>query len=155
MMINSQQQSFREKIRLICDLTELQGTCYFEILPGKYQDKCWNQNSVFMTEEVFGYLEPIFERQAPNFDHYAFVEVVKNDWILILADFASLISILEQTHNIHELEGKMEFSCRYSMERFGDNFSLNAIDLIALIRDFSAWVKEQLKSKECISVLGI
>lgn len=75
--MNSQQQNFREKIRLIRDLSELQGTYYFEILPGKYQDKCWNQNSVFMTEEVFGYLEPIFERRAPNFDHYAFVEIVK------------------------------------------------------------------------------
>jgi hypothetical protein len=61
------EETSTECIRLIQNLTELHGTCYFEILPGKYEGNCWNHNSVFLTEEVFGYLEPVFERNEPDF----------------------------------------------------------------------------------------
>jgi hypothetical protein len=151
--MNNQQQNFREKIRLVHDLTELRGTCYFEILPGRYQGKCWNQNSVFMTEEVFGYLEPIFERRSPDFNHYSFVEITKNDWIIILADFSSLLSILSRAKNIREFESEIEY--RYSVDSFASDFHSNTFDLMILIRDFSDWVVENLNSQEYISVLGI
>ncbi|MEH1940550.1 MAG: hypothetical protein V7L01_10080 [Nostoc sp.] len=51
------EENTMERIRLIRSLSELDGTCYFEILPGRYEGNCWNQNSVFITEEVFGYFE--------------------------------------------------------------------------------------------------
>jgi hypothetical protein len=153
--MNNQQQSFRSKIYLIRDLTELRGTCYFEILPGKYQEKCWNQNSVFMTEDSFGYLESIFEHHVSNFEHYAFVEISNNDWMLILADFSSLLVVLNRAQNIKELKCEVEFKYKYLMDDFIDDFQSSAIDLMTLIRDFSEWVQEQLKSQEYISVLGI
>lgn len=46
-------------IRLIRNNKDRDGTCYFEFLPGIYRDKCWNEESVFMDEEVFGFIEPI------------------------------------------------------------------------------------------------
>jgi hypothetical protein len=153
--MNNQQQDFSEKIRLIHNLGELQGSCYFEILPGKYEDKCWNQNSVFMTEDSFSYLEPIFENRVSNFDHYSFVKIAKDDWLVILADFDSLLSILGRTENIEKLEREIDFVFRDSVGSFADDFQASKIDLMILIKDFSEWVQNQLKSQECISVLGI
>ena len=42
-----------EPIRLIRDTADLRGTCYFEFLPGEYNKKCWNVESVFLDEEAF------------------------------------------------------------------------------------------------------
>ena len=97
------EESRAERVCLIQSLSELHGTCYFEFLPGKY----WNQNSVFLTEEVFGYLEPVFKRHEPEFDHYAFIKIPKGMWILIISDFCRLIESLEQAQDIQELEGKI------------------------------------------------
>jgi hypothetical protein len=149
------EESSRDKIRLIRYLTELSGSCYFEILPGKYGGKCWNQNSVFMTEEVFGYLEPIFERHIPDFDHYAFVEISRDDWMLIIADFNNLLQVLDQAQDIKELVGKLGFIFKDSIERFENHFSSNIIMLAGTVRDLSEWVNEQIKSQDYISVLGI
>jgi hypothetical protein len=149
------QESSTERICLIQSLNELHGTCYFEILPGRYLGNCWNHNSVFMTEEVFGYLEPIFERNQPDFDHYAFIEIKKEVWLLIISDFCSLMKALEQAQDIQELEGKVGFIFKGSMERFASNFRSNAADLIGVLSELSQWLENQLKSYNHISVLGI
>jgi predicted DNA-binding protein len=144
-----------ERIYLIQRLSELHGTCYFEILPGKYEGKCWNQNSVFLTEEVFGYLEPVFERNELDFDHYAFTEIQKEVWICIISDLCRLIEILEQAQDIHELEDKLGFIFKDSMARFVSNFRSNISALIDLLRKLVQWLENQLQSYDHISVLGI
>jgi hypothetical protein len=149
------EESSAKHIRLIQNLNELHGTCYFEILPGRYEGNCWNQNSVFMTEEVFGYLEPMFERNEPNFDHYAFIEIKREAWLLIIRDFCSLIEVLEQAQDIQELEGKIGFIFKDSMDRFANDFRSNAVDLIDVLRELSQWLENQLKSYDYLSVLGI
>jgi hypothetical protein len=149
------EESLRDKIRLIYHLTELHGSCYFEILPGIYKGKCWSQNSVFMNEEVFGYLEPIFEYHVSDFDHYAFIEISRDDWMLIIDDFTNLLQVLDKAQNINDLIGKVGFIFKDSIELFESNFSSNTIMLANTIRHLSEWVTEQLKSQDYISILGI
>ncbi|MDX2244531.1 MAG: hypothetical protein NW224_27975 [Leptolyngbyaceae cyanobacterium bins.302] len=149
------EESSKKHIRLIQNLNELHGTCYFEILPGKYEGSCWNQNSVFMTEEVFGYLEPVFERNESDFDHYAFIEIKREIWLLIIKDFRSLIEALEQAQDVRELEGKMGFIFKDSIDRFASDFRSNAVDLIGVLREFSQWLENQLEVYDYLTVLGI
>ncbi len=35
-----------ENIRIITNKNELEGTCYIEVLPGAYKNKCWNEGSL-------------------------------------------------------------------------------------------------------------
>jgi hypothetical protein len=149
------EENSTEHICLIQSLTKLHGTCYFEILPGKYEGNCWNDNSVFMTEEVFGYLELVFELNEPDFCHYAFTEIKKETWVLIISNFCNLIEILAQAQDIQELEGKVRFMFKDSMTRFASDFRSNAVALISLLREFSQWVESQLQSYDYISILGI
>jgi len=60
--------------KLITDKNELKSTCYFEFLPGQYLDKCWNDGSVFLSEESIGVFEDILLGIDPGYDHYAFME---------------------------------------------------------------------------------
>jgi hypothetical protein len=149
------EENSTEHICLIQSLTKLHGTCYFEILPGKYEGNCWNNNSVFMTEEVFGYLELVFELNEPDFCHYAFTEIKKETWTLIISNFCNLIEILTQAQDIQELEGKVRCMFKDSMTRFASDFRSNAVALISLLREFSQWVESQLQSYDYISILGI
>ena len=149
------EESSAERICLIQSLSALHGTCYFEFLPGKYKGKCWNQNSVFLTEEVFGYLEPVFERNQPDFDHYAFVEIQKETWMSVISDFCQLLESLEQAHDVQELEDKVGFTFRDSGACFTSDFRSNAAALIDTVRELSQWIETQLQSHDSISVLGM
>jgi hypothetical protein len=144
-----------ESICLIQSLTKLHGTCYFEILPGKYNSNCWNDNSVFMAEEVFGYLELVFERNEPEFGHYRFTEIKKEVWTSIINDFRSLIEALKEAQDIQALEGKVGFIFKDSMDRFASEFQSNSLALIEVLRELSQWLENQLQSNDYISVLGI
>jgi hypothetical protein len=48
---------------------------YIELYPGPYREKCWCSDSVFLTEEAFAFVEPIFRRHTPNYDYYTFMEL--------------------------------------------------------------------------------
>lgn len=112
-------------IRLIRSTSELHGTCYFEFLPGPYRDKCWNEGSVFLEEEVFGLVEPIIARHEPQFDHFAFVNIRRTTWERIIAE-------LDQ------------------VSKSSDNREVSA-----MMAELVAWLREQLTHEQCISVLGI
>lgn len=34
------------------------GTVFFELLPRPYEKECWNADSIYIDEEVFGLIEP-------------------------------------------------------------------------------------------------
>ncbi len=112
-------------IKIITDKNELEGTCYFEILPGKYKGQCWKDCSIFLDEEVFSLIEPAFERHVPNYDHYAFTDVSKEQWNMILNDLIS-----------QKLDSKRE-------------------DTKKLIDELTVWVRSQLENEDYLAVLGL
>jgi hypothetical protein len=125
-------------IRLIRDLAELSGTCYFEFLPGKYRGKCWNTQSVFLAEDVFGWFEPIIARHEPKFDHYAFVEIRRPTWELILAELDQVASPSAGLQLAAPTAGVV---CR--------------TEVAELAAELASWLREQLAHFESVSVLGI
>lgn len=144
-----------EPIRLITDKRELEGTCYFELLPGPYQDRCWNDQSVFMAEEVFGFLEPIIKRQVKEFDHYAFIDVPKENWTGIINDFRMLRSKLAVAKDHSELRGDVGFLYSTSEDRFSRFFRKNTDALMRLIDELDRWLTRTLMTQEVVAILGI
>ena len=142
-------------IRLIREKSQLQGTCYFELLPGKYREQCWNDGSVFMAEDIFALIEPIIARHEPRFDHYSFVDIRPTTWNQIIADLERLAERAELAEDIGELREEVGFSFASRERAFAQEFRANAEALSRLARELSGWLRDQLKRNECISVLGI
>jgi len=108
-----------------------------------------------LSEEAFGYLEPIFKRHAPGFDHYAFQAVSRLTWQKILAALRALAKTLDGARTISDLDSHVGFLYRDSRERISRGFRRNVKDLSRLCRDLIAWLEAELKVHRVISVLGI
>jgi hypothetical protein len=48
---------------IIKNIKELEEAVTIEVLPGKYLNKCWNDSSIFFTEEDFALLETSIEKE--------------------------------------------------------------------------------------------
>ena len=144
-----------DPIRLIRDKDELQGTCYFEFLPGEYQDQCWNDGSVFLAEDVFGLIEPIVARHEQRFDHHGFVGIRRPVWQPIIADLQRLAERANHAASVADLAGGVGFLFATSQTGFAKRFRSNADALARMSRELAGWLREQLLEYECISVLGI
>lgn len=63
------------EFKIYNDSKELEDTAYIEFLPGRYNGKCWNENSIFMDETTFSIFEDLIESILEGYDHYAFNEL--------------------------------------------------------------------------------
>ena len=144
-----------ETIRAIKNKGELEGTCYVELLPGKYKEQCWNASSLFFEEEVFGYLEKIISRHAPSYDHYAFTEINKETWGKIVQDFQTLESTLDESHSFDDLLKDVGFLFNGSETCFAEKFQENKAALKRLLSEVSIWILRESSQHGCVTVLGL
>lgn len=144
-----------EPITIFRDPASLEGTAYIELLPGGYRDSSWNAGSVFLTEEVFGYFEPIIERHESRFDHFAFVDVERPTWNAILKDLAQVASALRTAASIDEVPPLVGFFYLRTKQEFAASFRENADTLAALLDELGVWLQEQLSREPVIAVLGM
>ncbi|HEY0152820.1 MAG TPA: hypothetical protein VGB92_12540 [Longimicrobium sp.] len=144
-----------EPITNLRDPAALEGTAYIELLPGGYHDSCWNEGSVFLTEEVFGYFEPIIERHEPRFDHFAFVDVERSTWNAILDDMAGVARGLRAAASIDDVPPLVGFFYLGTKKEFAASFRDNADALATLLDELGVWLREQLSREEVVAVLGM
>ncbi|HVS38847.1 MAG TPA: hypothetical protein VMS17_25040 [Gemmataceae bacterium] len=144
-----------DPIRLIRDKSELRGTCYFELLPGEYRERCWNDSSVFLAEEVFALIEPVIARHEPRFDHYAFVGTSRSTWERIIADLERVAEFVRTAESVGELRGQVGFFFTTSESEFAADFKPNAEALVSMIGELVSWLRDQLKQQACVSILGM
>jgi hypothetical protein len=142
-------------IRLITDKAALRGTCYFEFLPGEYKRECWNDGSVFLDEETFGFIEPVIARHEPRFDHWSFVGIRRPVWEGIIADLARLAIRVDGATSVSDIRDAVGFFFTTSEREFAANLKPNAEALAKLIRELVVWLRQQLKTHESVSVLGM
>ncbi|WP_410769437.1 hypothetical protein [Fontibacillus sp. BL9] len=142
-------------MKIIRDQEELEGTCYIEVLPGKYLGQCWNENSIFFDEEVFGYLEKSIEELFPGYDHYAFNEINRDTWLAILGKINAIVNLLDKNVTIELLKEHVYFIFGSSEDEFLQDYDNNIQRLREILIEFETWIKEQLKTKDYVSVLGI
>jgi hypothetical protein len=142
-------------VKLITNLAELEGTDYFEFLPGEYRGKCWNHESAFMDEEVFGFLEPIVANCEPKYDHYAFTPVQRGTWERILQELTKLQTDVAAASDVSDLGAKMGLFFSTTQDTLAADFASYQPSIVLLIGSFSAWVRSHLKKHETISILGL
>ena len=144
-----------EAIRLITDLTDLNGTCYFEFLPGIYSGKCWNEKSVFIDDHIIGLIEPVFYRNINNYDHYSFMSADKETWLKITNELCELQNILRNSSDLEEVISNLSIAFPTLTSALEENFNSTKSELVVLINELVIWVTKTLKSNSKISILGM
>jgi len=129
---------------------ELNGTCYFEFLPGKYQNKCWNDNSVFLSEDSVYLFEDLLKKVNNKYDHYAFIGYNKNQISLLINELSKRLYEIENINN-YELVGTF-FRKEYYSE-LNENLRRNKNEIKIMLQDLIDWLKT-ININE-ITILGI
>jgi hypothetical protein len=142
-------------IELIKDKNKCESTCYFEFLPGIYQDNCWNDNSVFIDYQQIYYIEPILEKYINNYDHYSFMSGSKYDWQEIIKELNQMKEVLRKAENLNDFTSTFDFTFWDSEENFAKDFDKSKAELLKMIDDFVLWVQETLKNYDKIAILGM
>lgn len=136
--------------RIIKDKAELDGTAYFEFLPGKYNGTCWNDNAIFLDEDSMALVEEIFERNVEHYDHFAFSEIDKGQGSRILADLQKLE--IEITSN-KKISGET-FSDEY-YNALNEQVANNKEKAVEVISGLRQWLDVTLEKNDCVSILGL
>ena len=129
---------------------ELNGTCYFEFLPGKYQNKCWNDNSVFLSEDSVYLFEDLLKKVNNKYDHYAFIGYNKNQISMLINELSKRLYEIENINN-YELVGTF-FRKEYYSE-LNENLRRNKNEIKIMLQDLIDWLKT-ININE-ITILGI
>lgn len=131
--------------------TKPEGTVYFELLPRKYEDKCWNNDSVYIDEDVFFLIEKIFIDSIPNYDHYAFTEIGKDKIQRVINRLNSLLGALD-SDSFELSEIFVNGIIDYEVEAEWDTIKPK---LRILCRELADWLTGVLKSGKTLTILGI
>ncbi|AUZ26538.1 hypothetical protein C1T28_08250 [Bacillus subtilis] len=142
-------------INVIYDIKTLEGSCYIEVLPDRYNDKCWNASSIFFTEDNFGYIVPVFEKCYKKFDYFGVNEIDTDTWKIILKELESLKRNLTNDPKPESLKGILGFPFCYSEKEFMENYNINVKQLCLMITEFQLWIEEKSVSAKFISILGM
>jgi hypothetical protein len=144
-----------DDFQMLHDPGQLAGNQYMEVMAGPYRDRCWNHGSAYIKEEVFAYWELLIERHAPHFNHWAFTEVARDAWGLILRDLSALAGDLDSATTLDRVRDRLCFLFNSSETQLTDNFPHTARRLATLTREFVAWAEAQLRAHQSLTILGI
>jgi hypothetical protein len=133
----------------------LEGTAYFEFLPGPYCDQCWGPTSVFLDERTFGLIEPIVLAVCPKYDHYAFTEIGRPIWCDVLAELDRLVAFIDGSPTDEALRSRLRFFPRDSESAFFAKRDKSLAQLRATVQDLSRWLRATLGEHDVISLLGL
>jgi hypothetical protein len=145
---------FEFDFRLYADCSLLTETVYFELAPDRYSGKCWAPGSRFLHEYTFCLFEGIFEKRAPGYDHFGFVEIPRVQWQLIIGDIVTLRAALVQAIDTQQVT--LPYGSTLKVQGpFELALAANQRALAALLTDLEVWLRQTCSEHEVISVLGI
>ena len=145
------ERALRDRIHLITQLSELHHTVYIELYPGPYRDKCWCSDSVFLTEEGFGFVEPIFRRHTPQYDYYSFMELPRIAGAQVIAELTGFVRAIRG----EKLVAPLTPSAAEAFERIGQGASEEHKAVAGLADRLAGWLEREYAEAEVISVLGL
>lgn len=141
---------------MITDADKLDGSCYIEVLPGRYTGQFWNSQSVFFKEIHFSFIELFILRHCPKYDHYAFTDINKTIWQRILIDLNHLYESIVDSTKIFEMKDDGELPLITSSNlRFLNSELANINAMCEMLDDFIRWISDILKNHDTIAVLGM
>jgi len=144
-----------EKIEIIKDKSQLEGTGYFELSLGKYKRVHWEDTSLFFDEEVFGLIEPVFDRHVAGYDHYDMMDANAEAWNMIIKDLLELKETLDNSQDINDIFNSVGFCFGGTRDYFATHFSQCKSDLSVLIEELVVWASKNIKQHGHIAVLGL
>ena len=144
-------RSVSDRTHLITQLSELHHTLYIEFYPGPYRDKCWCTDSVFLTEEAFAFVEPIFRRHTPGYDYYSFMELPRLAGIQVVGDLTALARAIRG----EPLVARLTPAAGEAFERIGQGSGEEHVAVARLAERLASWLEREYSDAEVISVLGL
>jgi len=143
------------KLQIFKNPSELEGTGYFELSPGIYEGKHWQDGCLFFEPEVFGYIEPLFEKYAQNYDHFDMNDIGGGEWLNILAELKRLATCLRESKAFEDVLGQIGFPYAGMRDDFQVNFFEKKEQLANLIDELVSWAEKTLTEYGCIALLGL
>jgi hypothetical protein len=142
-------------LHILKEKSDLEGTAYIELLPGKYTGKCWNKGSLFLDEATFGFFEKIVERSLPEYDHYAFTEVSSTRWQPIIIRLKALAKELSSAEALEDIPTDAHFYFNDTEQRFMKDFKVNTRLLQQVATELAGWLEVTLRQHESVTILGL
>ena len=131
------------------------GGPYFEFLPGEYKQTHWNDISIFVEEEVFELIEPVFRKHLrDSFNPFGPTRVSKLKSDDLINELKNFGTILRNSKSLAEIKEKVDFPIPTS-EMFELNVEQQKEDLASLIDELVEWLNSTFRSHELITILGI
>lgn len=140
---------------LLTHRSQLTETVYFEFLPGKFRGQTFTDESVFLEDETFALLENMVVKHVPDFDRSAFTAVTKETWQAIIADFESFKQKLGTASSVGDIKSDIRLLNKTTEETLSKDFPKNKAELIGMIDNLVAWLRQNMQSQEIISILGV
>ena len=142
-------------LRIIKDKAHLKGTAYIELMPGKYKGECWNQGSLFLDEDTFGFFEGIISKHLPEYDHYAFTEVSSSRWQSIVARLKGFAAEVRAARRPADLPSDIYYFMNDTEQRFNEEFSESAQRLQEVTSELAGWLETAAKNNDAVTILGL
>ena len=143
-------------LKLITNKEELEGTAYFELLPGRFNNKFWNGNAVFMSESSFGFMEDIVSKHYADYDHYDCVMNIHRDiWMLIITDLQYRKAIIDEAMDAEILISECSFLHKYMIGEFQKNWNTYKQSIQGLFESTLCWLQKTLEMHEYIVLMGL
>ena len=137
---------------------QLKGTCYFEILPKKYENIHWNASSVYFREETFLFFESIIYKIAPEYSNYGHwgITLLDKECILLLCEHIKILSDKVKTATtFKDIINDKKIVTIDAENIFSKDFEKSRVALLKALNDFEAWLLTNSERSDTITILGI
>jgi hypothetical protein len=146
------------RFELIKGTSTLQGTCYFEFCKdSKKQKTCWNEDALYLEDEVFNFFHSAFSKSSREYDYYDFckfeakeLEKLKSE----LIRFEGSLNSLQSLTDFEAFFGKIASFIEPNQEH-DELWSTRTKSLGKIAGQFQNLVCECLLEKETLWVLGM
>jgi hypothetical protein len=128
-----------------------------QLIPGLPADEVAIKDSVFVSEDAFGFVEPIITRCWPKYSgyaHWGVTTIPVYSWNEILISTKRLINSLLTAANAKDIEG-IGFLFEYVKDEFFENFTLIRHQLSSMLEELMAWLEIRMRYCEFITISGI
>jgi hypothetical protein len=143
-------------LKLITNKEELEGTAYFELLPGRFNGKFWNNNAVFMSESSFGFMEDVINKHYADYDHYdCSMNIHRDIWMLIITNLQYRKAIIDEAMDPEVLIAACRFLDQYTIGNLRKNWDNDKQEIQALFESTLSWLQQTLQMHEYIVLMGL
>ena len=106
---------------------------------------------MFLTEEAFAFVEPIFRGHTPQYDYYSFMELPRIAGAQVIAELTGVVRAIRG----EALVAPLTPSAAEAFELIGQGTSEEHKAVEGLADRLANWLEGEFAAAEVISVLGI